>query len=228
MSVRECACVYSTKVGTRNSRLREERCNFTFSLVLFCYYLPAAVVAVLQGALFVKATNGASVRARVRFMWAFNPEHNELDDSHPQLLALNPKVPDAQQTTAAQQQQSSSSRTISANLTWAHTHRNACPPSQHPTLPSFQANHIPNLVQVCICTKYTFFCSCTSPTRPAAGRFSRSLLRGTQGGACTPRRECGPRPGSVACALGVQSRAIWQVIMGSPRRASQDNGKSTI
>ena len=33
--------------------------------------------------------------------------------------------------------------------------------------------------------------------------------------ACTPRRRCWSRPGSVACALSVQSRAIRQVITGS-------------
>ena len=32
---------------------------------------------------------------------------------------------------------------------------------------------------------------------------------------CTPRRRCGSRPGSVARALGVQRREIWQAITGS-------------
>ncbi|CAM9513436.1 unnamed protein product, partial [Laminaria digitata] len=35
-----------------------------------------------------------------------------------------------------------------------------------------------------------------------------------RGSACTLRCKCGPRPGSVARALGVQSRAIRQVIAG--------------
>ena len=33
--------------------------------------------------------------------------------------------------------------------------------------------------------------------------------------ACTPRCKCGSRPGSVARALGVQSREIWQATTGS-------------
>ena len=42
--------------------------------------------------------------------------------------------------------------------------------------------------------------------------FSRALGRGSRGGgACTPRCKCGSRPDSVARALGVQSREIWQV-----------------
>ena len=44
--------------------------------------------------------------------------------------------------------------------------------------------------------------------------FSRSRLRGTQGGRVYTRRKSGPRPGSVARALGVTSRANWQVITG--------------
>ena len=49
----------------------------------------------------------------------------------------------------------------------------------------------------------------------ARGSFSCSRLRGTQGGrAGTPRRKFGSRAGSVARALGVQIREIWQVITG--------------
>ena len=45
---------------------------------------------------------------------------------------------------------------------------------------------------------------------------SRALRCGaSRGPACTPRRKRGSRPGSVARALGVQSRTIWQVVMGS-------------
>ena len=45
---------------------------------------------------------------------------------------------------------------------------------------------------------------------------SRALGCGARwGGACTPRRKFGSRAGSVARALGVQSREIWQVIAGS-------------
>ena len=45
---------------------------------------------------------------------------------------------------------------------------------------------------------------------------SRALGCGVRRGpACTPRRKFGSRAGSVARALGVQSREIWQVITGS-------------
>ena len=48
------------------------------------------------------------------------------------------------------------------------------------------------------------------------GPFLALSAAGHAGGpACTPRRKCGSRPGSVMRALGVQSRAIWQVIAGS-------------
>ena len=36
-----------------------------------------------------------------------------------------------------------------------------------------------------------------------------------KGSECTPRRRCGSPPDSVARILGVQRRAIWQVITGS-------------
>ena len=42
----------------------------------------------------------------------------------------------------------------------------------------------------------------------AAGLSSRSRLRGTQGGGVYTRRKFGPRPGSVARALGVQRRDL--------------------
>ena len=45
--------------------------------------------------------------------------------------------------------------------------------------------------------------------------FSRALGCGARREpACTSRRKCGSRPGSVARALGVQSYEIWQVITG--------------
>ena len=70
---------------------------------------------------------------------------------------------------------------------------------------------------ICIWTQRTFFCTFARPARPFAGLFSCSRLRGTQGGRVYTinRRKFGPRPGSVARALGVQSRANWQVITGS-------------
>ena len=51
-----------------------------------------------------------------------------------------------------------------------------------------------------------------APVRRLRVFFSRFLLRGTQ--ERTLRRTLGPRPGSVARALGVQSRASWLVFKG--------------
>ena len=61
---------------------------------------------------------------------------------------------------------------------------------------------------------YEIHFACTSATFsvPAAGFFSPSRLWCTQGGHLHTRRQVGPRPGSVARALGVKSRAKWQVI----------------
>ena len=60
-----------------------------------------------------------------------------------------------------------------------------------------------------------FFCTLARFSLLAAGRSSRSRPRGTQGARVYSRRKFGPPPGSVARALGVQSRASWQVISGS-------------
>ena len=60
-----------------------------------------------------------------------------------------------------------------------------------------------------------FFWTSATFSVPAAGLSSRSRLRGTQGGRLYTRRKFGPRVGSVARALCVQSRAIWRVITGS-------------
>ena len=60
-----------------------------------------------------------------------------------------------------------------------------------------------------------FFCTFACPARPTAAYFSRSRLRDTRGGACTPRRKCGFRPGSVTRALGVQNCAIRHAFTGS-------------
>ena len=54
----------------------------------------------------------------------------------------------------------------------------------------------------CVFLFWTFALFSTAPV----GLFSRSRLRGTQGPACTPRRKFGSRAGSVARALGFQSR----------------------
>ena len=50
---------------------------------------------------------------------------------------------------------------------------------------------------------------------PTAGLSSHSRLRDTQVGHVYTTRKFGPRPGSVARALGVQSRANWHLITGS-------------
>ena len=57
--------------------------------------------------------------------------------------------------------------------------------------------------------------------------FSRSRLRGTQGARLYTTAQVWVPAGSVACALGVQSREIWQVITGllsaGATRAEQNN-----
>ena len=63
-----------------------------------------------------------------------------------------------------------------------------------------------------------------SLSSPAAGLFSSSRLRGTQEGRLYIRRKFGARPGSVARALGCQSRTSWQSNHGFaclPARANQ-------
>ena len=71
------------------------------------------------------------------------------------------------------------------------------------------------VIELCICIQCTFF----AHYQALLGRprlVSRALDCGPRRGpACTPRRKCGARQGSVARALGVQSRAIRQVIKGS-------------
>ena len=58
---------------------------------------------------------------------------------------------------------------------------------------------------------------CTSPSffLPPADPFSSSRPQGTQGVRVYTRRKSGPRPISVARALGVQSREKWHVTTGS-------------
>ena len=84
--------------------------------------------------------------------------------------------------------------------------------------------------------KFTFFAYWRPFLFPTAGLSSRSRLRGKQGGRLYAggggyilpgRRKFGPRPGSVARALGVQSSASRQIITGSlsaelePRRTME-------
>ena len=67
---------------------------------------------------------------------------------------------------------------------------------------------------VCIRTKCTFFAHGHAFVLRPPDFPSRSRPRGTQAGRVCTRRKFGPRPGSVARALGVQSRANAQVITG--------------
>lgn len=63
--------------------------------------------------------------------------------------------------------------------------------------------------------KTHFFSTLASSCPLAAGRFSRSRLQGTQEGRVYLPRKFGPQPGSVACALGIQSSASWFFFKGS-------------
>ena len=72
-----------------------------------------------------------------------------------------------------------------------------------------------------------FFCTSATFSFPAAGLFSRSRLRSTQGARVYTTRKFGPRPGSVARAVGVQSRrelALFRGINFRRARASQAPG----
>ena len=66
---------------------------------------------------------------------------------------------------------------------------------------------------VCLkCTSLHMFHALLGRPRVVSHALGCGVRRGP---ARTPRRKCGSRPGSVARALGVQSRAIWKVIAGS-------------
>ena len=58
-----------------------------------------------------------------------------------------------------------------------------CVPLELASLPGFHVSHIPkgNLVLPCTWYKIVFFAECKTFSLPAAGLFSRSWLRGTQG-----------------------------------------------
>ena len=84
------------------------------------------------------------------------------------------------------------------------------------TPPGFQVTHIPKGNLVSLCTKLTFpetFRDFLLRSRVLSCGFGSGVRRGLT---CTSRRKCGFRQGSVARALGVQSRKIWQVIAGGP------------
>ena len=79
-------------------------------------------------------------------------------------------------------------------------------------------------------TKGSFLCTSATFSFPARGLFSCSRLRGTQGARLPATRKFGPRPGSVTCALGVQSRGELALFAGSlSARAKQEvHGNPTV
>ena len=95
----------------------------------------------------------------------------------------------------------------------------ACvPPFQLATPLDFQ-NHIPKgnlvLLRTLLCTNVCVFLDICTLFSGARGYFLRALGCGARRGpACTPRCKFGSRAGSVARALGIQSREIWQAITG--------------
>ena len=75
-----------------------------------------------------------------------------------------------------------------------------------------------NYLYLCVCTMYEIRFVLHNSNLCSSGRGSfLDLSAAGHAGApsCTPRRMGGPRPGSVARALGIQSRAGWQVIARS-------------
>ena len=87
-----------------------------------------------------------------------------------------------------------------------------------PVYDTFYHVYFPNTYRYIIClrTKMNhFFCTSETVSLPGTGRSARSRLRGMQGGCVYTRQKFWPRPGSVARAQGVQSRASPQVIAGS-------------
>ena len=74
--------------------------------------------------------------------------------------------------------------------------------------------HRPPLEKALVLPKL-FFCTSPSFSLPAAGLFSCSWPRSTQGVRVYARRILGPGPSSVTSALGFQSREKWQVTTGS-------------
>ena len=184
-------------------------CEFCF---LRCDIL-GKTVAVLHGLGFVTATNDASVCALGRIMWTCHPQHSQAQ--FPSALPLNFKSLRAVQ----QRYNSSSSGTTPANLgTLTYMGTPVFPPFQLAIPPGFQAIHIPkgNLVLPCVkLSSFTeYFVHFFSLS--VAFLFSRALGCGARRGvACTPRCKCGSRRGSVARALSLQRREIWQETTGS-------------
>ena len=77
------------------------------------------------------------------------------------------------------------------------------------------------------------FCTLPCISLPAAGVFSALGCGARRGPACTLQSKIGPRPGSVARALGVQSCASWLCFTGllsaTPRRrAAADHGNPSF
>ena len=77
-----------------------------------------------------------------------------------------------------------------------------------------QRSKLQVVIQICVCMKRTFL---HIDQLFSSGRsfFSLSRSRGTQGGRVYSRRKFGPRPGSLARALGVQSCSIWHTFARS-------------
>ena len=77
-------------------------------------------------------------------------------------------------------------------------------------------NHIPTGNLVYVCTKCTFFFfTFACPARPAAGRFSRSRLRGAQAGRVYITAQVWIPTGLRGARSGRSTPSIWHVITGS-------------
>ena len=131
-----------------------------------------------------------------------HPEH-KLNDSIPQFLWIS-KAPE----------QHIKQR---YNICDAAVHGIACvPPLQLATHPGSQVSSLSSRRGTLrIRTKCIFFCTSATFSFPAAGLFSRSRLRRTQRARLHTRCKCWSRAGTVASALRVLSRELWQVIAGS-------------
>ena len=103
----------------------------------------------------------------------------------------------------------------SARRSVSQSHKSRGDPSSRTGLRSGQAIVREGAQRLGIIYQMHFFRTFACPGR-LARVVSRALGCGARrGGACTPRRKCGSWPGSVARALGIQIRAIWQGIKES-------------
>ena len=131
-----------------------------------------------------------------------HPEH-KLNDSIPQFLWIS-KAPE----------QHIKQR---YNICDAAVHGIACvPPLQLATHPGSQVSSLSSRRGTLrIRTKCIFFCTSATFSFPAAGLFSRSRLRGTLGARLYTTCKFGPRPVSVARALGIRSHGELALFAGS-------------